>query len=176
MTYSQLQFVKAEAAFRVGNKPLALTAYTQRHLVAHRLRERAQSRERAGDADHRGGEGAFLANPAVVPTDPDALTLTQIMSQKYIAQWGWGHNEAVDGHAPVPLHGHGSGDRPAQVYPGFRSADDLPRDNNGKPVYRIRPRYNSEYVWNRAGARRDRRHSRSTTTRSRSGSPNRNRP
>jgi hypothetical protein len=23
-------------------------------------------------------------------------------------------------------------------------------DNNGKPVYRIRPRYNSDYVWNRS--------------------------
>ena len=37
-------------------------------------------------------KAAFLAHPAIVPTAA-SLTLTQIMSQKYIAQWAWGHNE-----------------------------------------------------------------------------------
>ena len=33
------------------------------------------------------------ADPAIVPTSPGALSLTQIMSQKYIAQLFWAHNE-----------------------------------------------------------------------------------
>jgi hypothetical protein len=92
---------------------------------------------------------AFLANPAIVP--PAAgLTLTHIMSQKYIAQWAWAHNELwmdmrryhytdID-----PTSGR-------QVYPGFSPPANLFPDNAGKVVYRLRPRYNSEYVWNRPG-------------------------
>ena len=38
-------------------------------------------------------KAAFLADPDDRADRPDALTLTQIMSQKYIAQWAWGHNE-----------------------------------------------------------------------------------
>ena len=37
------------------------------------------------------------------------------------------------------------------MYPGFSIPSNLYPDNSGKPAYRIRPRYNSEYVWNRAG-------------------------
>ena len=72
------------------------------------------------------------------------------MSQKYIAQWAWGHNETLDGHASLSLHGHRPGERQAGL-PGFAFPTNLYPDNGGKPVYRIRPRYNSEYVWNRAG-------------------------
>jgi hypothetical protein len=37
-----------------------------------------------------------------------------------------------------------------QVYRDFTppSSSDLYQDNNGKLVYRVRPRFNSEYVWN----------------------------
>ena len=91
-------------------------------------------------------KAAFLASPAIVPA---TLTLSHIMSQKYIAQWGWGHNETwmdmrryhytdVD-----PVSG-------TQVFRGFTPPTTLYSDNGGKVVQRIRPRYNSEYVWNRA--------------------------
>jgi hypothetical protein len=36
------------------------------------------------------------------------------------------------------------------VYIGFTLPKPLATENNGKPVQRVRPRYNSEYVWNRA--------------------------
>jgi hypothetical protein len=36
-----------------------------------------------------------------------------------------------------------------QVYPGFAAPTTLYPDNAGKVVQRIRPRFNSEYVWNR---------------------------
>jgi hypothetical protein len=38
-----------------------------------------------------------------------------------------------------------------QVYRGFAIPINLYVDNNGKPVQRIRPRFNSDYVWNRVG-------------------------
>ncbi|MEO7821993.1 MAG: SusD/RagB family nutrient-binding outer membrane lipoprotein, partial [Gemmatimonadaceae bacterium] len=37
-----------------------------------------------------------------------------------------------------------------QVFRGFAIPTTLYADNAGKIVERIRPRYNSEYVWNRA--------------------------
>ena len=36
-----------------------------------------------------------------------------------------------------------------QVFPGFTATTSLYPDNGGKVVQRIRPRFNSEYVWNR---------------------------
>jgi hypothetical protein len=78
-----------------------------------------------------------------------SLTLTHIMSQKYIAQWAWGHNEVWMDMRRY----HYTDIDPAsgrQVFPGFLIPTLLDTDNNGLPVQRIRPRYNSEYVWNRA--------------------------
>jgi hypothetical protein len=88
----------------------------------------------------------FLASPNIVPA---VLTVSHIMSQKYIAQWAWGHNELwmdmrryhytdID-----PVSG-------TEVFRGFTPPTALYADNAGKIVQRIRPRYNSEYVWNQA--------------------------
>lgn len=147
MTYSQLQFVKAEAAYRMGDRATALAAY-RNGITAHfdfvnaRNRDDNQSPTQITTAER----DAYLANPAIVPT-ASALTLTQIMSQKYIAQWGWGHNELwMDmrryNYTDVdPASGR-------QVFPGFQIPITLFPDNGGKVVQRIRARYNSEYVWN----------------------------
>ena len=96
------------------------------------------------------------------------------MSQKYIAQWAWGHNELWMDMRRY----HYTDIDPAsgsQVLPGLRRRrTNLYPDNGGKIVQRIRPRYNSEYVWNIAAPDDHRRRPRSTTTRSRCGSLNRN--
>jgi hypothetical protein len=55
----------------------------------------------------------------------------------------------VDGHAPLQLHGVDP-TTGRQVYPGFAPPTTLYVDNAGKLVQRIRPRFNSEYVWNSA--------------------------
>jgi hypothetical protein len=34
------------------------------------------------------------------------------------------------------------------VYKGFITPTGIPATNNGRLAYRIRPRFNSEYVWN----------------------------
>ncbi len=151
MTYSQLQFIKAEAAFLMGNKPLALDAYTKAissniDFVNARNSDNGQTPTQISSAE----KSAFLASTAIVPAVATDLTLSHIMSQKYIAQWGWGHNETwmdmrryhytdVD-----PVSG-------TKIFRDFTPPTNLFPDNGGKVAQRIRPRYNSEYVWNRPG-------------------------
>jgi len=150
MTYAQLQFVKAEAAFRSGDKATALTAY-RNGISAHIdfVNARNLDNNQAATQITSTEKAAFLADPRIVPATPSALTLTQIMTQKYIAQWAWGHNELWMDMRRYhytdldPATG-------AQIYPGFAPPTLLYPDNNGKIVQRIRPRFNSEYVWNLA--------------------------
>jgi hypothetical protein len=155
MTYAQLQFVKAEAAYRMGDQATALTAY-RNGISAHidwvnarNLDNNQSGRPGVAPTQISAAEkNTFLADVRVVPP-VGSLTLTHIMSQKYIAQWAWGHNEVWMDMRRY----HYTDIDPAsgrQVYPGFAIPTLLDGDNNGKPVQRIRPRYNSEYVWNRA--------------------------
>jgi hypothetical protein len=148
VTYAELQFIKAEAAYRMGDKATSLAAYkngisASLDFVNSRNSDNGQTPTQISAAE----KTAFLADPRIIPTTPTGLTMTMIMTQKYIALWGWGHNEIwmdmrrfhytdID-----PATG-------AQVYPGFAPPTNLYPDNAGKIVYRIRPRFNSEYVWN----------------------------
>jgi Starch-binding associating with outer membrane len=148
MTYAQLQFIKAEAAYRSGDKATALTAYRNGisasiDFVNTRNTDNNQAVTQISSSE----KAAFLAAPQIVPASAGALTLTQIMSQKYIAQWGWGHNELWMDMRRY----HYTDIDPAsgvQVFPGFTPPSNLYPDNGGKIVQRIRPRFNSEYVWN----------------------------
>jgi hypothetical protein len=147
MTYAQLQFIKAEAAYKMGDKALALAAY-RNGVSAHIdfVNSRNSDNNQAATQISAAEKTAFLASPEIVPTAAN-LTLTHIMSQKYIAQWGWGHNETWMDMRRY----HYTDIDPAsgkQVYPGFTPPTTLHADNGGKIVQRIRPRYNSEYVWN----------------------------
>jgi hypothetical protein len=148
MTYAQLQFIKAEAALKMGDQATALAAYTK-GISSHIdfVNARNLDNNQAAPQITLAAKTAFLANPTVVPA---TVTLSHIMSQKYIAQWAWGHNELwmdmrryhytdVD-----PVSG-------TQIFRGFTPPTTLYGDNGGKLVQRIRPRYNSEYVWNVAG-------------------------
>jgi hypothetical protein len=145
MTYSQLQFIKAEAALKMGDQATALDAYKKAvssHIdfVNARNRDNNQSPPQITDAD----KTTFLASPEIVPP---VLTLSHIMSQKYIAQWAWGHNELWMDMRRYhytdldPVSG-------IEIFRGFNPPTTLYGDNAGKLVQRIRPRYNSEYVWN----------------------------
>ena len=147
MTYSQLQFIKAEAALRMGNQGTALAAYINgisSHIdfVNTRNLDDNQTATQISATD----KATFLASPNIVPA---TLTLSHIMSQKFIAQWAWGHNEAWMDMRRYhytdldPVSG-------TQVFRGFAAPTNLYPDNGGRIVQRIRPRFNSEYVWNRA--------------------------
>ena len=149
MTYAQLQFVKAEAAYRSGNRGLALSAYLE-GVSAHLDFVNARNAEIANPdivPISAAEKAAFLASPAIAPA---SITLSHIMSQKFIAQWGWGTNEAW---MDMRRHHYTDADPASgtQVFRGYTIPTNLYPDNGGQPVQRIRPRDNSEYVWNRAG-------------------------
>jgi hypothetical protein len=150
MTYAELQFIKAEAALRMGDRAMALTAYrngVSAHLdfVNSRNLDNNQSPTQISAAE----KAAFLADANIIPSAA-ALSMTHIMSQKFIALWGWGHSEIW-----MDMRRYHYTDIDAtsgrQVYPGFAPPTTLHADNSGKVVQRIRPRFNSEYVWNRTG-------------------------
>lgn len=149
MTYAQLQFIKAEAALRSGNRAVALDAYS-RGVAAHidfvnaRNSDDAQAVTPITPAER----SAYLANTAAVPTDPTQLTLSMVMSQKYIAQWAWAH---VETWTDLRRYSY-TGLDPAtgqQVFTGFSTPAVLFADNGNKIAQRMRARFNSEYVWNR---------------------------
>ena len=150
VTYSELQFIKAEAAFRKGDKATAYQAYingisSHFDFVNARNQDDGQTPKPISSSE----KSTYLASAAVAQ-DPASLTLSQIMTQKYIALWGWGHNELW---MDMRRYHYTDNDPTTgtEVYPGFSIPASLYPDNNGKPVYRIRPRYNSEYVWNKTG-------------------------
>ena len=130
LTYWQIQFMKAEAAFLKGDKSLAYDAF-KKGIIAHM----DFTKVAAADRD------AYLASAAVAQT-PDALTLSDIMLQKYIALWVHG---ALETWVDMRRYAYSS-----DVYTGFMLPATFYIDNGGKPAYRVRPRFNSEYVWNRA--------------------------
>ena len=147
MTYAQLQFIKAEAAYRPATRRRR-SRRTERRLLAHRLRERAQPRQQPDATQITAAEkAAFLALRRSSDDGGRADAHPDHVPEVHRAV-GWGHNELwmdmrryhytdVD-----PASGE-------QVYPGLRTPTKLYPDNGGKIVQRIRPRYNSEYVWNR---------------------------
>jgi hypothetical protein len=144
MTYSQLQFVKAEAAFKAGLKDVALTAYKNGVLAHLDFVQQYVTNDPATPEDevtlYTQRKNAYVASTVMIPTDPNELTLQKIMLQKYIAQWGWGFNETW---ADLRRYRYD----PA-VFVGFTLPTSLFPLNAGKPAYRFRPRYNSEYAWN----------------------------
>ncbi|GAB3203404.1 hypothetical protein ABID22_000844 [Pontibacter aydingkolensis] len=158
MTYAQMQFIKAEAAYKSGAKGVALEAY-KKGVNAHMdfVRAYASATERTVFDQRR---AAYMANTKLIPAAEANLTLSHIMLQKYVAQWAWGFVETWTDLRRYHYTGNESGgsydeidnDASDNVFRGFI----LPTDaglqfystNGGKPAYRVRPRYNSEYVWN----------------------------
>lgn len=120
--------------------------------------------------------GEYLEGPFVNGLAIGDFTLSHIMMQKWVALYPWGAGEAwVDlrkYHYDIAYTGDYPGDGngwdlsmvdqkwdsdPTKVYKGFYL---LPAQvtsrrgtyntfNEGSPSYRIRPRYNSEYMWNK---------------------------
>lgn len=148
-TASEMKFILAEAYYRKGQRAEALAAYRDGislnidHLVADYNTGVPAARQITPAV-----KNAFLANPALVPSAAD-LRLSHIMLQKYIALYGWGMNETWVDMKRFHYTDSEQGTT-GQVYADFilPSGIDLFVNNNGKPVYRARPRYNSEYLYN----------------------------
>ena len=148
-TASEMKFILAEAYYRKGQRAEALAAYRDGislnfdQLLADFNANIPPPRQLTAAA-----KNAFLANPAVVPTAAN-LRLSHIMLQKYIALYGWGMNETWVDMKRYHYTDSETGTT-GQVYADFAipTGIDLFVNNNGKPVYRARPRFNSEYLYN----------------------------
>jgi hypothetical protein len=148
MTASEMQFILAESYLRKGNQASALTAYTNAiQLNMDMLTTIYPQNIPVASVMTTATEGAYLSNPAVVPA-VGGLTLSHVMLQKYIALFGWGVDETwtdmrryhyID---PDPVTGN-------QVYANLvvPSGIYLYPTNGGALVYRCKPRYNSEYLY-----------------------------
>ena len=117
----------------------------------------------------------YKAGPYVDGLSQSDFSLSHIMMQKWIALYPWGASEAwvdmrkyhydINYSGEYPSKGNGWDNtsinqkwdtNPNKVYKGFYLAPaevqgrkgDYNLKNEGSPAYRIRPRYNSEYMWN----------------------------
>lgn len=153
MTYAEILFIKAEAAYRKKDYATALDAYTKGinahfNFVNRGIMPRGNDKLFKGDPIPDWQRAEYLGGANVKRTAA-TLTLRDIMMQKYIALWGWGFVETwADlrrfAYNQVPDERTGQ-----PVYQGFTLPPTLSGNNQGRLVYRARPRYNSEYVWNR---------------------------
>ncbi|PST83980.1 SusD/RagB family nutrient-binding outer membrane lipoprotein [Pedobacter yulinensis] len=147
-SYSQLQFAKSEALFLKGDKAGALTSYTngiRGHMDFVNLYGRNGLVQ--APAITPAEITAYMASNEVVKTAGD-LTLADIMGQKYIAQWGWAGQEQW-----CDLRKHHYSPDVFRQFKQLESSEFFP-STPGKYAYRIRPRYNSEYIFNIAEIRK----------------------
>jgi hypothetical protein len=151
MTASEMQFIRAEAAYLTNNKSVALTAYREGirlnfDMLTTTFNQNVPNAEVITPATR----DAYLNNPAVVPAVPSELTLSQIMLQKYISMFGHGVLETWVDMRRYRYNGTHPTNAGNQVYTGFNvpTGNDLFEENGGKLVYRMRPRYQAEFVWN----------------------------
>jgi hypothetical protein len=167
ITAAEIQFMKAEAAYRKGNKQLAYDAYRQGiSLNFDMLSSTYSVNVPAGEELTQLKKDTYMNNTTVVPATAAGLNMSKIMLQKYIALYGHGVMETWMDMRRYHYNDQFEGQ---QVYSDFivPSGTDLHPNNAGKLVYRVYPRYNSEYVWNLAelaniGANKDDYHTKPT--------------
>jgi hypothetical protein len=152
MAYHELQFLKAEAAHRKGNKSLAHSAYLNGingHFDFVNFYANLSGNTAQITAAQR---AAYLASPAV-KTVASNLTLTDIMVQKYIGDWAWNPYESW---ADVRRYHYFDLDPETgnQVYPTLSVAFYSLNNLGPKPQYRFSPFINSEFDWNEVELRK----------------------
>jgi hypothetical protein len=150
MTATEISFMRAEAAFLKGDRATALVAYKD-GIAKHfdLLMNYYNTNVPAASLLTASIKANFLADPKVVPANAADLTLSMIMLQKYIAMFGYGTFETW---TDMRRYHYVDLDKTTgkQVFTDFvvPTGTGLFEDNGGKLVYRMRPRFNSEYVWN----------------------------
>lgn len=167
-----------EVAFETWKKAVAADMeFTEKYLVAGSVNESGYHQgDKISAAQFNEEATEYLAGPYVGALSIDDFSLSHIMMQKFVALYPWGAAEAwVDqrkyhydieytGDVPSQNNGwdvsiitHKKDEDPNKVYKGYylRPAQVQNRKasfnsyNEGSPCYRVRPRYNSEYMWNK---------------------------
>ena len=140
MSYSQLMFVKAEALFLKGDRVGALDSY-QKGITGSMdfVNSYMASSGMGDDSPISGKERTDYLNSTEVVKDASELELKDIMGQKYLALWPWG---AIETWSDLRKHNYDF-----SIYVNYHPIMNL---MHGDYAYRLRPRYYSEYSWNRA--------------------------
>ncbi len=152
MTYHELQFIKAEAAFRKNDLTTAYTAYRNGingHIdFVNNLNQSASNVTQITTTERN----AYLASGSV-KQNAASITITDIMLQKYIGDFGWNFVECwsdmrrfnyfdLDELTGLPVY------RNYQI-PVYSSNNLGP-----KPAQRFRPTNFSEFDWNLGALRK----------------------
>ena len=175
-SFAEIQFVKAEALFLKGLKAEALASF-KIAISAHMdfVKRLIVNTDKVSSARFTTLATDYLNSKFVNNLPLANFTLSHIMMQKYVALYPWSldtwndmrryHYDLVLGTAGVPVTGtswtsdvvyHKADADPARVYKGFylgaanveNRRSKFATTNLGSPCYRLRPRYNSEYMWN----------------------------
>ena len=153
MTYHELQFIKAEAALLKRDKGTAFIAY-QNAIKSHfdfvNAMNSGTNNYNPISATER---TSYLTSPAVKQT-ASALTLTDVMQQKFIGNWGWNfleqwcdmrryHYYDTDPETSLPVF---NGFQPITFFSAFNGGPNL--------AYRVWPTNFSEFDWNKEALRK----------------------
>ncbi len=154
MAHHELQFILAEAWLRKGNKQLAQAAY-ERGVDGHFDFVNFYSNLAGNTLPITIAQrNLYKSTPAFkTSANFNALTLTDIMLQKYIGDWAWNPYESwsdVRRYHYFDLDAE-TGD---QIYKTFMVPFYSTNNLGPKPVYRFLPTFNSEFDWNEQEIRR----------------------
>lgn len=153
MTFHEMQFIKAEAAFRKGATDIALAAY-QNGIRAHFAFVNASNVSTNGYTTITATEINNYMTSAAVKQTAATLTLTDIMLQKYIGDWAWNYLETF---CDIRRYHYLDSDPMTGnfVYRGFTPIKTFSAFNAGPNyAYRFWPTNFSEFDWNVAALRR----------------------
>lgn len=129
MGYYELQFIKAEAAFKKNDLSTAYSSFINGVSASLDFIKVA-----AAD------KTKYLTSKAI-PQNAASLKLSDIMIQKYIALYAM---NTLQTWVDMRRYNYDN-----TVYRGFSLPTTFSTSNNRLPAQRVRPRFNSEYVWNR---------------------------
>ncbi|OCX51125.1 hypothetical protein BEL04_20665 [Mucilaginibacter sp. PPCGB 2223] len=141
-TYAEVQFFKAEALFKKGDLAGAYTAYINGITGSLDFCSNPPQGDNLTGTQNvisAAAKTAYLTGPCVKQSAA-TLTLADILQQKFIALYVWG---AIEAWCDERRYSYDT-----SIFQGFQKPSPLYPDNAGKQVYLLRPRYNSEYIWN----------------------------
>lgn len=153
ITSAEMHFVRAEAFLRKGDNVNAKASYQEGIKESFRMLINTPAYQNSTPAAKQLNSSQI--DPFVTSVTPSGnVTKSQIMLQKFIAMYGWGLIETWMDirryHYTDDENGFPAASTSLQVYADFTppTGSDLFTNNANKWVYRARPRYNSEYLYN----------------------------